>query len=263
MNDWTVLLSDPAGADPGALARFFAARQKIPMIDAQRTARHSWGFLGRDLPEPEALALVQSASAAGLPAMAVETKDVSVLGPPSSAHGAVFEGDLMNVAVGIPSTIRPLPLSSLQVLSVASLRKDVMVTKTVKEEVSGGRKLVGLGIMLTTGIPVGMGKAKEVQQTTTATEWVMFLDIFGDGGRWRAVPSAFDFSGLGAEMGAGGPENLRRLLVLLHRLAPGALLNRGARWWLEGRPLGNAGYDEPSDVDQEARWLLTLSRRAP
>jgi hypothetical protein len=262
VNDWTVLLSDPSGADPAVLGRFFAAKNKIPLIDAQRLARHSWGFLGRDLPEVEALALVQSAGAAGIPAMAIENIDVSVLGGPSSAHGATFEGDLMKLAVGIPSTIRPLPLASIQVLSVASLRKDTMVTKTVKEEVSGGRKLMGLGIMLTTGIPVGMGKAKEVQKMTTETEWVMFLDIFGDGGRWRAIPSAFDFKGLGSEMGAGGPDNLRRLLILLHRLAPGAFLNRGARWWLEGRPLGNVGYDEPSDVDQEARWLLTLSRRA-
>lgn len=261
MNLWTVLLSDPAGTDIGALARFFAGEKKIPMIDAQRLARRSWGFLGRDLDELTANALVQSAGIVGIKAMVVETKDIPLLSEPASAHGVIFEGDRMTLSVGIPAKPQSLPLSKIQLLSVASLRRDTFVTKTTKEEVSTGRRIAGLGIMLATGIPVGMGKSKETQKTVAETEWVLFLDIFGDGGRWRAVPVGFDFSGLGSEKGSVGPDNLRRLVILLHRQAPSALLNRGARWWLESRPLNTAGYDEVLDVDQEARWLLTLSKR--
>ena len=261
MNLWTVLLADPAGADIGVLAHFFSAEKKIPMIDAQRLARRSWGFLGRDLEESAANALVQSAGGAGIKARAVETKDVPLLSEPSSIHGALFEDERLTLAVGIPPKPHSFDLAQIQLLSVASLRRDTFVTKTSKEEVSTGRRIAGLGIMLATGIPVGMGKAKETQKTVAETEWILFLDIFGNGGRWRAVPAGFDFSGLGSEKGSVGPDNLRRLLTVLHRRCSSALLNRGARWWLEGRPLNTAGYDEPSDVDQEARWLLSLAKR--
>lgn len=263
MTAYTVLLADPAGADMGALAHFFAAEKKIPLIDAQRLARRSWGFLGRDLDDSAAYALVQSAGTAGMKAMVVENKDVSPLTEPSSTHGVVFEENRMTLSVGIPSTPRTIDLSQIQLLSVASLRRDTFVTKTTKEEASTGKRIVGIGILLATGIPTGLGKSKESQKTVAETEWVLFLDIFGGGGRWRVVPSGFDFSGLGPEKGSVGPDNLRRLLALLHRRSPSALLNRGARFWLEGRPLNTAGYDEPSDVDQESRWLLTLAKRTP
>ena len=262
MTPWTVLLDDPAGLDLGVLARFFVAEKKIPLIDAQRLARHAWGFLGRDLDEPTAFSLVKSAAAAGIITRAVENSDIPVLPDPCSVHGAQFESDAVIFSVGHPSKPRALPLAKIQLLSVAMLRHDRFVTKTTKEEVTTGRRIAGLGIMLATGIPVGLGKAKETQKTVAETEWVLFLDIFGDGGRWRAFPSGFDFSGLGGEKGSVGPENLRRLLARLHRLAPSALLNRGARWWLESRPLNTAGYDEGADVDQEARWLLRLARRS-
>lgn len=259
MTSWTVLLSDPAGVDGGLLASFFAAEQKIPLIDAQRGARHAWGFLGRDLDEAKARALVKSAENVGIKARVVETKNIPVLSDPSSFHGVHFEPDSLTFSIGHPSKILAHPLSNIQLLSVAMLRQDRFVTKTTREEVTTGRRIAGLGIMLATGIPVGMGKAKETQKTVAETEWVLFLDIFGRGVRWRAVPAGFDFSGLGPEKGSVGPDNLRRLLARIHRLAPTALLNRGARWWLESRPLNGAGYDEMSDVDQEARWLLTMA----
>ncbi len=262
MTPYTVLLTDPVGADVGTLAQFFLTERKIPLIDAQRLARHSWGFLGRSLGEPQARVLVHAAESAGIKVYAVADTEIPHLKDPEHAHGVFFEGDRMTLSVGIPSSPRSLDLSNIRLLSVASLRRDAFVTKTTREEVSPGRRIAGLGIMLATGIPVGMGKAKETQKTVAETEWILFLDIYGDGGRWRAVPNGFDFSGLGAEKGPVGPDNLRRLFIHLHRRCPTALLNRGARWWLEGRPLNTAGYDELSDVDQESRWLLTLSNRS-
>lgn len=260
MTSWTVLLSDPVGVDGGVLALFFAAEQKIPLIDAQRGARHAWGFLGSDLDEAKAHGLVKSAEKMGIKARVVETKNIPVLPDPSPFHGVQFETDTLTFSVGHPSKTLSHPLSNIQLLSVAMLRQDRFVTRTTREEVSTGRRIAGLGILLATGIPVGMGKAKETQKTVAETEWVLFLDIFGMGARWRAVPAGFDFSGLGSEKGSVGPDNLRRLLARIHRLAPSALLNRGARWWLESRPLTGAGYDEMSDVDQESQWLLTLAR---
>jgi hypothetical protein len=260
MTVWTVLLSDPAGVDSGVLGRFFASQKKILLLDAQRLARHAWGFLGDDLSEEEARTLVRSAEAAGIQAIAIEKGGVVHLPGPQAVRGLVFEGDRVEFRVGVPAHLQPLPLSRLQLFSVVNLRQDTSTVRTIQEQASMGRKIAGLGVMLSTGIPVGMGKGKSLQKTVTETEWVLTLDIFGKGGRWRIVPAAFDFSGLGKDIGTAGPDNLRRLLQRLHVECPSALLNRGARWWLEGRPLNTTGYDEVSDGDQEARWLLTLAQ---
>jgi len=113
--------------------------------------------------------------------------------------------------------------------------------------------------MLALGIPIGFGKAKEVQQTKTETEWVMFLDLFGDGERWRINPGAFNFSGLGNSLSTNGMENIKRLMTFFKNKTSSVLLNRGARCFLEGRPLSVAGYDDLKDFEKECRWLMGLT----
>lgn len=261
MTAWSVLLAEPAGVEAGALGRFFESVKKVPRIDAQRLARRCWGVLGNGLSEQEAGALVRSAESAGIRTVSVEDGSVADLGLPVLVHGVRFEDQRVVFLVGVPPSPRPVALEEIRLLSVASLRKDTNVTKIHKEDPSLGRKIAGVGVLLTTGLPIGFGKAKETQRTQTETEWILFLDIFGDAGRWRVVPSQFDFSGLGAEKTTAGADNLRRLFARFQRSAPKALVNRGARCWQEGRPINTAGYDEPADVDQESRWLLTLASR--
>jgi hypothetical protein len=253
---YTVLLADPAGADPGVLARFFSTEKGIPLIDAQRLARRAWGFLGENLDETSARALADKAAGAGIKSMVVAATEVSPRIDPAFVHGAFFSEGQVELRVGIPSVPCPVALSQIQLLSVGNLRRDSLVTKTTKVESSAGRKILGLGVMLTTGIPIGMGGSKESKKTVTETEWLLFLDLFAEGKRWRLVSAGFDFSGLGADKGAAGPDNLRRLLSMFQRHAPQALLGRGAREWVAGRPF--SVYDEEADLDRESRWLLAL-----
>jgi len=261
MTRWHVVLSDPAGVAPGALAPWFAARKALAPIDAQRAARHAWGFLAENLTESEAQAARADAAAMGLPAVCLPDERLRLLPDPSPVSGLQKDGPALRWTSGAP----PAPLSavdaaSIRLLSFASIRHDALVTKVVKEQASGARRLAGLGIMLTTGIPVGMGGTTDVARTVTSTEWIVFLDVFGEGNRWRVTPERFDFSSLGAEKGVGGPANTRRLLEALRAAAPGALINRGARTFLAGQPLSGAGYDDLDDVEKESRWLLALAK---
>jgi hypothetical protein len=241
------------------LAKFLAQRNQVPLMDAQRMARHAWGFLGERLAEPDARALADAFTGAGIPATAFPESAAPHLPEPAHAHGARFPGDALEILVGVPPTPQSLAFGDVKVLALASLRRESITTKTVKEDPTMGRRLAGIG-MLALGVPIGFGKTKEVQKTVTESEWVVFLDILAEGRGWRAVPAAFDFSGLGDDRAPSAMENLKRLLARLHRAAPGALLNRGARWFLEGRVMSTLGYDDPADFDKECRWLLALSR---
>lgn len=251
-------MADPAGADPGVLARFFSVEKRIPLIDAQRLARRAWGFLGENLDETSARTLADKAAGAGIKTMVVAGTEVPARIDPVSAHGAFFSEGQVDLRVGIPSVPCPLELSRIRLLSVANLRRDSLVTKTTKVDSSIGRKILGIGVMLSTGVPIGLGGSKESKKTVTETEWLLFLDVFAEGKRWRLIPAGFDFSGLGADKGAAGPDNLRRLLILFQRNAPQGLLGRGAREWVAGRPF--SVYDEESDLDRESRWLLALEK---
>lgn len=261
MTRWHVVLSDPAGATPGALAPWFAARKGLALIDAQRVARHAWGVLAENLTEEEALSVRAEAAAMGLPAACVSEDRLRSLPDPLPVSGLKIDGLSLGWICGAPPA--PLPTvkaGSIRLLSFATVRHDALVTKVVKEQASNARRLAGLGIMLATGIPVGMGGTTEVSRTVSATEWIVFLDVFGEGDRWRVTPERFDFSSLGAGKGVGGPANTRSFLALLRTAAPGALLNRGARLLLSGQPLAGAGYDDLDDVEKESRWLLALAK---
>jgi hypothetical protein len=105
-----------------------------------------------------------------------------------------------------------------------------------------------------------MGGSKEVRRTeVSSTEWIVFLDVFAADGRRRVSPDHFDFSALGRGKTPGGPENIRALAAPERIAAPQALLGRGTRVLLEGKPLNGAGYDDLDDVDKECRWLLALA----
>lgn len=261
MTRWHVVLSDPAGGSPETLAPWFAARGGMALIDAKRAARHAWGMLAEDLTETEAQAARAAAAEMGLPAACVSDDHFRPLTDPLPVSGLHLDGSSLRWTSGSPPA--PLPAvasASIRLLSFASIRRDSLVKRVVKEQASGARRLAGLGIMLTTGIPVGLGGTTEVSRTMASTEWIVFLDVLGEESRWRVTPERFDFSGLGAGKGVGGPENTRRLLEALRAAAPGALLNRGAQTLLAGRPLSGAGYDDLDDVEKETRWLLALAK---
>lgn len=261
MTRWHVMLSDPADVAPGVLANWFSARNGLARIDAQRAARHAWGVLAGNLTESEAQAVRADAAAIGLPAVCVPDHRLRPLPDPLPVFGLQTVGSSLRWTSGSPpAPLPPVEAASIRLLSFASVRRDALVTKVVKEHASGARRLAGLGIMLTTGIPVGMGGTTDVARTVSSTEWIVFLDVLTEGDRWRMTPERFDFSGLGAEKGMGGPANTRRLLEALRAVAPGALLNRGARTLLASQPLAGAGYDDLEDVDKESRWLLALAK---
>jgi hypothetical protein len=260
MTRWRVLLADPAGAPIAALASWFAARRGLMPVDAQRAARHAWGLLADNLSEEDARSALAAATAHGLAAVVLAENPAPLPDPVPVTALRWMESALAWTSGVPPVSMAPVEGSRVRLLSFACLRHDSLVTQITKEEASGARRLAGLGIMLTTGIPVGMGGNKEVSRTVSSTEWVIFLDVFAGDVRWRVKPERFDFSALGAGKVAGGPANTRHLLEELRARAPGALLNRGARALLQGQPLAGAGYDDLEDVEKENRWLLALAK---
>jgi hypothetical protein len=122
--------------------------------------------------------------------------------------------------------------------------------------------MIGLGVMMVTGIPMGMGKGKDVKKITQETELYLHLDVFieeaGVLRRLHVNANQFNFSSLGNVQLTGGLVNFRLLLQTLDRHAGSVVRNRGFWGFLSNRPLSGLGYETRADYEKELRWLLSI-----
>lgn len=235
-------------------------------IDARQKAKTAWGFLGENLSEDEARRLAAVSAEMGVAARVVP--GASVVHPPAPVPvhwlRAAPEG-LFYIPGTTEKAERPVPWESVRLLSAAPLKETTTFTKTVKEGPTPGERAVGLGIMMVTGLPVGMGKSKEVKKTTSQTELFMYLDVFAQAPegplRLHVDGQKFNYGALGDAKGHDIFGNLRLLMQGVHGgLPPATLRNHGVRGMLAGKPLSSLGYETQNDYEKEIRWLLTISK---
>jgi len=169
-----------------------------------------------------------------------------------------FENGKLNY--GSPAFREPRPLNELVVTAYASIKHNLSKTIKVKEGPSAGEKAVRLGIMMTTGLPIGMGKSKEVSKELKSVETTLYMElIFSDGLRLSLNSDKFDFSCLKEKKTYSSQMNFALLCLELAKHAPGALKNTGMFDVLEKKLIPTLQYDSPSDLEKEIKRLLLLS----
>jgi hypothetical protein len=115
--------------------------------------------------------------------------------------------------------------------------------------------------MAVTGLPIGMGKSKEVSKEVRGTELSFYMDLLTAGGaRLRLTSNDLDFSGLKEKKTYSSQVNFRVLCGELAAFAPGAWKNAGLYAMLEGRPLAQLPYEALDDLEKET-LRLALARR--
>jgi hypothetical protein len=142
----------------------------------------------------------------------------------------------------------------------------VTTTRTTKEKKGpgGAQKAASAAILMTTGLPIGVGgrkRAVEKKQEERSLAFCADLYYESPTRRLRIDASSFDYSCLGDRMLYQAQGNLKLLIGDLIDASPAAWLNHGARVLVEGAPVRTMGYQSLDDLDREARWLLTLRAR--
>jgi hypothetical protein len=229
------------------LAAVLARHRKAPLQDVVPPLRRCGGIVSETDDEAAALSDAAALSAAGFPARALASAALAALPP---AHEA------RSLELG-PSS----PLAGrLSLIAAAGITQTSSKLVKTEEGPGPGEKAARIGLTLVTGIPLGGGSKKEVIKKVESTDLLFFVDLLleGPSERMRVDAARFDFSCLGAAMGFGALENLRRLLAALAALRPQARLNRGARILLENKPVREMGYESLADLEREQRWRLTL-----
>ncbi len=254
----------------------FAAEEKLPDFtlvteiiakflglnrdDAAKAARHSWGFLGEGLDEEKAEELLRLCGTYGIEAAKLPTASLPAPEPPLQITKLLIEPDKLIYSESNGETDE-LPREAVSVLSAAPIKTLTSRMVKSKEGPSDQERAVRIGIMAVTGLPIGLGKSKEVNKEVKSSETSFYMDLVEkNGGRLRFCSDSFDFSFLAAEKTYASQLNFRLMAAKIAAFAPHAFKNAGLWAILEGKPLSTLPYDTIDDFEQETLRLLALSR---
>ncbi len=242
------------------LARILGTASKLDPTTAAAAARHCWGVLGRDLDEAAAGALAGPCADFGVKTLALPFPP-----PPLPAaeriKRAVFQDGaaVFTGTGGLAVTATP---GGVLALAAAPIKEETLRTVKTTEGPSAKEKAVRMGIMAVTGLPIGMGKTKEVTKEVRSSELSFYLDIVLEEGprRLRLSSDNFDFSCLKEKKTYSSQVNFRLLCAELAAFAPSAFRNAGLLAMLEGKPLTPLPYDSLADLEKETLRLVLAKR---
>lgn len=210
--------------------------------DARNKIRKGWGFLERDATEETARKL------SGWFGDAVTVLDNSALRQP-----------------GEPQTMTTFEPEKIQWPDVALVAAggfpEEIIRRDTGEEFKTGKMLMGMGVFMATGIPMGMfgGKGKKQQKPVKSTRLITFGSVITrQGEQLFFSPDKFDFSGLGAQKQLNAAANFHALITECKQRAS-ARLNLGAQFVLANKSLTLANYQGLRDYETELLWLLNTS----
>lgn len=243
---YSVLLKRPEQLKTAELAKALAGLRKAPVQDMIHQARGCWGIIEEDQEEASARALAEGLEARALSALAVPSSLIHDLAPASAASAADWTS---------------LNWSRVILIAAAALKKTESKTVIVKEGPDLGRKALGMGLMLVTGIPINIaGKEKNVIKTVETSELFCYMDLIlkDPDSRLRIDAQDFDYSVLKEKKVYNVFGNFKLLLAQAAELAPAAQRGRGSAMLLANLPTRDMGYESLKDLERESRWLLTL-----
>lgn len=270
------MAADERPPDFAAFSKLIAETRGMNSSDAGRTARHAWGFIGEGLGEEAADGLLAKCAAAGLKAVKVHSSRLELLKPPLLIKKAVFgHPEAIGLCYGTYTGIEAAMFNytdpsgqtwscrgaDILVVAAAPVKEETVKTVKTTEGPSGQERAIRFGIMAVTGLPIGMGKSKEVKKEMRSSELSFCLDLVlrTEGLRLRLNSNNFDFSCLKEKKTYSSQTNFRVLCAELAAFAPGALKNTGLLAILENKPLAALPYDAADDFEKEVRRLAAIA----
>ncbi|MGM0442383.1 MAG: hypothetical protein ACQEQC_08200 [Elusimicrobiota bacterium] len=255
---YAVILTSIEKEAPKVMAEVISEIEKITIYKAARIVSRSWGIF-QEMNKDKALKLKENFKTSGIAAKVIPEKYLKKLPDPTIIQKIdIKKDDLSLYASGYnPHT---LPWEDLLFIAGAKIEHKKTVTKEKKEGPGTGEKIARLGIMATTGIPVGLGKKKKIKKNEIKTEVKYFIDlIMKDPLKYVRINMLdFDFTTLKDDMKNNIYGNFKTLILKLKEKAVNAKLNRGSRFYTGIKFGREPVYRNISDLSDECSWFITL-----
>jgi hypothetical protein len=257
--NYSVLLKDSVADHLDKVGPAVAAVYQMAPIDANTRLRKGWGFLERDVPQEEARQIVESLASHGVQAVAIPNAELREATEPKVILGFQADADGFTPLFQSPQeTAQLINWHDVAIVAAGGFAEEV-IRRDVAPKSSGTAKMIGIGVLLVTGIPTrGMfgGKKRKQGKPTKTSHFINFGEVITtDGQALFFNPDHFDFSGLGEKKQLNASLNYRTLIAEFARLTS-ARINLGARYLLEHKSLTLANYHGLKDFETELLWMI-------
>jgi len=245
-----------------ALAPVVAQVYGVTDFDARTRIRKGWGFLEREATEDEARRIVGAIGDLAGGTVGIDNAALLTPAEPKVMTGAEpAENGVTLHLQSLQDPTRVIEWSEVGVVAAGGFTEEVIVREAGGNEQKMGKMMIGLGVFLVTGMPVGMfgGRRKKKEITPVKSNQMITFGrvVVRSGEQFAFSPDHFDFSGLGEKKQMNAAGNFRTFFGEWARRTP-ARLNFGARLLLENRSLTFANYTCLHDFETELLWLLNV-----
>jgi hypothetical protein len=235
-----------------ALAPLVQQACGVPDFDARSKIRKGWGFLERNVTAEVARQIAEAVPGC----VAIDNEQLRHLAKPRPMKAFTLTDDgFVPEAAGAAL----VPWADVAIVAAGGIAEEVMRRESESGSVPFGQVMLGMGIFMATGIPMGplRGKKKETKPVKS-NRWITFGSLITrQGDQFAMAFDHFNFAGLGAKKQLQTTANLRVLIGELQQRTP-ARLNLGARFVLAGKSLSLANYAGLADYETELLWLFNV-----
>jgi len=245
---YSVLFRESPLARLDTLAPSVRQAYGIPDYDARTKIRRGWGFLERDVSREEAERLTGAIDGC------VVVEHLRQLAEPRVMKGLEFTD-----AGIVPDGAELVEWADVQIIAAGAVSEEIVRREAGGKDMNPGKMLMGLGVFMVTGVPVGLfGGKKGEKQPVKSNRWLMFGRLVTRSGEQFAMSlDHFNFAGLGAKKQMQALANFRVLFAELQQHTS-ARLNQGAQLMLANQALSLAGYTSLADFETELLWLFNV-----
>jgi hypothetical protein len=242
-----------------ALAPVVAQACGITDFDARTKIRKGWGFLERETTEDDARRIVETIGDVAGGAVAIDNAHLLTLAEPKvMTRFDIVPNGLMLRLQSPQEPTRAVDWPEVRVVAAGGFTEETILRESGGNEQKIGKMMMGLGVFMVTGMPMGMfggGKKKETKPVKSTRMITFGRIITSSGEQFAFSPDHFDFAGLGEKKQMHASANFRTFLGELARLTQ-AQVNFGVRLLLDGRSLTFANYSSLHDFETELLWLM-------
>lgn len=239
-----------------AMAEAVASAQGLIFYEAMSMVVKNYGFLGENLSIEKAQETVKACERIGIKTAITSCDSLAQLKAALNVKKVFFSDSSIlyeNQGKQLESNLK-----NLKIMAYAPLSSETV--KIVKERQGPdiGEKAMRLGIMMATGLPIGLGgKSKEISREVRQSETNLYIDlIFDNEIRLRINSENFDFSCLDEQKTYSSHINFKNLCIKLAQYSPLAWKNSALYDLLSGAMSPTLKYETISDLEKEEKRLL-------
>lgn len=232
---------------------------KVPVYQAASQIANCWGIVTDDLNETVARELAGELEILGIDTKVIPKENMVKLPEVESLVKIEIQENVLSIFID-GKEHETVTWDKITLIAAAKIEHTEIETTVTKEGPSTGTKIARIGIMVTTGLPIGIGKTKEVKKTKRKHIGKFYIDLFlkDPYRRLRIDAEKFDYTCLEKRMLNNLYSNFRLLVSVFKNKAIQAALNSGALFYLNSQPIKPLAYGSLSDLTREAQAIITI-----